>query len=230
MLPNDLKQEFKKRGPWVTQFAIAGQNYGGSFDVFQDPRIDWFFQQFPHACTILELGSLEGGHTIRLAERPGVERVVGIEGRQQNVHRASFIKQIYRAENVTFIQANLEETDLSVFGEFDAVFCAGLLYHLPNPWDLIGQIARVTTNLFLWTHYAKVSRAHISLKGLKGRMFRESGPKDVLSGLSPKSFWPTLDSLTEMLERYCFRISGYVENLPDHPDGPAITLTARRQL
>ncbi len=56
---------------------IDGVPYGGSFDAVNDPRLDLFFAAFPTPESILELGSLEGGHTIggsaswewRVAER-----------------------------------------------------------------------------------------------------------------------------------------------------------------
>ncbi len=230
MAPEDLRREFRRRGRWVTRFVINGRSYGGAYDAVVDPRVDLFFEHFAGARTILELGSLEGGHTINLARRPGVERVVGIEGRQGNLDRANWVKELYRAENVTFAKANLEEVELSQFGHFDAAFCSGVLYHLPEPWRLIEQISRVTHNLFIWTHYVEASRATAALNGLQGRRVREFGWLLPLSGLSAKSFWPTLASLTEMLERCDYEVLSLIEVQPDHPDGPAVTLAARHHL
>jgi len=124
---------FAKHAPWVTRFRIGGDDYGGSFDALNDPRLDFFCDAFPTARRILELGSLEGGHTIGLAQRPGVEQVLGIEGRAANLARALVAKEILQIGNVDFVQANLETIDLSQFGRFDAVYCSGLLYHLPEP-------------------------------------------------------------------------------------------------
>lgn len=75
----DLAKVFEGLKPLVTKFTINGTAYGGEFDAMNDGRITQFFQSFPDAKTILELGSLEGGHTFALSKWPGVRRVVGIE-------------------------------------------------------------------------------------------------------------------------------------------------------
>lgn len=98
-----------------------------------------FFESFPNLRSILELGSPEGGHTFVLAGHPGVERVLAIEGRLANVEKAKFIGSLLGISNVEFKQANLEELELTSLGQFDAIFCCGLLYHLPEPWKLISQ-------------------------------------------------------------------------------------------
>ena len=57
----DIAHEFERRKPWVTNFVINEREYGGYFDAMNDGRISQFFQYFPHARTVLELGALEGG-------------------------------------------------------------------------------------------------------------------------------------------------------------------------
>jgi hypothetical protein len=59
-----VEAAFAALDPWITRFLIEDVPYGGWFDVGNDPRLTQFFESFPHAATILELGSLEGGHTI----------------------------------------------------------------------------------------------------------------------------------------------------------------------
>jgi len=226
MLARNLQGEFKKRGPWVTKFVIGGRAYGGRFDALNDVRLPQFFGQFPEAHAILELGSLEGGHTIGLAKLRGVQRVLGLEGRQANLDRARFVQTLLGVTRVDFVLENLETVDLSHFGKFDAVFCVGLLYHLPRPWELIAQIARVSPPLFIWTHYAADKKANKTINGFRGMEYRESGLRDPLSGLSPNSFWPTLEALTEMLTKHGFTTIRLIENNPSHPHGSAVTLAA----
>lgn len=223
---NPLHAEFEKRGPWVTKFVIDGKEYGGEFNAMQDTRVDRFFDYFPDSRRIMELGSLEGGHTLALSSRPQVEYVLGIEGRPANVEKAKFVQRLLDADGIEFVTANLEETDLASFGEFDAVFCSGLLYHLPEPWKLIEQVSRVSPNLFVWTHYAAEDMANATVRGLKGRKYQEYGLKDPLSGMSPDSFWPTLNGLQNMLREYDYESIRLIEDEPDHPHGPAITLAA----
>lgn len=221
-----LKTEFRRRKPWITKFIIDGKEYGGEYDARNDRRIDQFFQYFPAPHIILELGSLEGGHTFRLAAHPRVEKVIGIEGREANVDKARFVQGLLNINNVEFARANLESVDLSSFGKFDAVFCVGLLYHLPEPWKLIEHISTVSSNIFLWTHYAKENKADKIENVYRGMMYREGGLVDPLSGLSSRSFWPTLDSLADMLKMYGFKNIHYIEDNSGHPNGPCITLAA----
>jgi SAM-dependent methyltransferase len=222
-----LKAQFKMRGRWVTRFHIGGKTYGGSFDTTQDSRLVRFAEQFPGARQILELGSLEGGHSFLLARLPSVERVLAIEGRQYNVDKAKFVQRLLGVENVEFLTANLESLDLSTLGKFDAVFCCGLLYHLPEPWKLVEQIRRVSSHLFLSTHYAPIENAASIVRGLNGLRYKEFGFRDPLSGLSPDSFWPTLDGLQDMLRQNGFQNISIIEDSPGHQNGPIVLLAAR---
>ncbi len=224
MIPINPDSVFRNPKSWVTRFAIDGKMFGGKYDALNDPRIDWFFRCFPNVQSVLELGSVEGGHTIALAKHPTINRVVGIEARQANIDKANMIKELYHASKVDFAQADLEQTDLSGLGQFDAVFCVGVLYHMSKPWELVRQIGRVARNLFVWTHYT--ARGRTTLEGFGGTIFRESGLKDPLSGLSSRSFWPTLESLREMLDANGFKNIFVIENNPNHSEGPAITLAA----
>jgi SAM-dependent methyltransferase len=214
------EREFRRRGPWVTRFRLDGRDYGGSADLVDDARVDEFLRSFPDCRSVLELGSLEGAHSFALARR--VERVVAVDGRAANVDKARFVQSLLGVPNVEFREANLETVDLAELGEFDAVFCVGLLYHLPRPWELLDGLAAVAPRVFLQTHYAE--SGEVEVDGVPGRRYREFGERDPLSGLSPDSFWMTLPALVERLER-----NGYaVRILADerHPNGPLVTLAA----
>jgi len=225
----NLEKEFKKHGQWITRFMIHGRAYGGRYDAATDVRLKQFFENFPDVQTVLELGSLEGGHTLSLAQQPGITRVVGIEGRAANIKKAGFVQNLLGIEHIEFIQLNLESASFVHLGKFDAVFCSGLLYHLPKPWELLTQIAQISSNLFLWTHYAAENRAHQTANGFRGLTYRELGFRfgHPLSGLSPSSFWPTLNALIAMLQQSGFKTIQIIENNPAHPHGPAITLAAK---
>lgn len=224
----DLASEFERRKPWVTKFQIQGREYGGNFDAMNDGRISQFFQYFPNVGTILELGALEGGHSFALANRPVVKRVTATEGRPLNMEKALFLQGLLGAEKVEFLQVNLENFELSTLGAFDAVFCSGLLYHLPEPWKLIQRCAQVSPNLFLWTHYAGENEAEERLHGFRGKWHGEGGLGDPTSGLSKKSFWPTLGSLISMLTKNGFKTVHLIENELVHPNGLAVTVAATR--
>ena len=217
---------FAKHAPWVTRFRIGEQDYGGSFDALNDPRLDFFCDAFPNAHRILELGALEGGHTIGLAQRPGVEQVLGIEGRAANLARAQVVREILQVGNIDFVQANLETIELAQFGRFDAIYCCGLLYHLPEPWRLTAQFRGIADGVFLWTHCSTEEAATSLTDGYRGRRHKEGGPDEVLSGLSPDSFWPTFGSLCNMLTNSGFARIHLLQNDPNHPNGSAVIIAA----
>ena len=223
----DLEQQFRDLGPWVTKFVIDGVAYGGGYYTTQDARLTQFHEAFPDAETVLELGSLEGGHTVVLSRLQGMKRVVAVEARQPNIARARLIQRLLNLTNVEFVQGDLETLDLSKLGRFDAVFCVGLLYHLTAPWTLIERIAKVSPGVFLWTHYVADNLANVVVNKYHGTAHPEGGISDPLSGLSTTAFRPTLDSLRKMLADYGFQKIEIIDNDPGHQNGPAVTIVAR---
>lgn len=223
----NLWASFRRLRPWTTKFKLKGRDYGGWYDATSDARLRWFAEAFPDATSVLELGSLEGGHTCGLTRLPGVKRVVGVEGRAENIIRAKFVQKKlgYRAE---FVQADLESYDLSKLGRFDTIYCCGLLYHLTKPWDLLARIAKVTDRLFLSTHFTLETPPPARENGIPGQWVGEFGLADPLSGLSRQSFWPTRAGLTQMLKVVGFRERHAYESNEKHPNGPLVTLSAAR--
>lgn len=223
---SDLTSQFAELAPWVFQFRIGDQNYGGGITVAGDYRVDQFFRFVPKAATILELGSLEGAQTFILAKRPGVRRVLALEGRELNVRKARFVQELLHVPNAEFAQANLENTDLAAFGKFDAIFCSGLIYHLPEPWKLISQLAAIAPHLFIWTHYAAEADTEVFADGLRGKIRAEGGAADPLSGMSATATWLTLGSLITSLTRSGYAGVHVIHNDVTHSNGPAVTIAA----
>jgi SAM-dependent methyltransferase len=221
-----LKAEFAKLGPWIFQFRIDGIDYGGGVSAIGDKRLEDFHKFAPAAQTILELGALEGAHSFLLAQHPSTKRVLALEGREANIRRARFVQERLGITKVEFLQTNLEQSDLAPLGRFDAVFCSGLLYHLPRPWELIQQLASVAPKLFLWTMYSDEAAADSVVDGFRGRTQTEGGADEPLSGLSSHSLWLTLGSLIEALTRAGYGRIEIFENNLSHPQGRAVTLGA----
>jgi hypothetical protein len=224
----ELVRKFAELGPWIYQFQIDGQTCGGGISAVGDARVRQFFQFAPNSASILELGSLEGAHSFILAQHPGVSRVVAMEGREANLRKARFVQELLQIRNVDFIQGNLENEDLTTLGGFDAVFCCGLLYHLPQPWKLIAHVAKVAPILFIWTQYAAENEASDMANGLRGKTHIEGGPAEPLSGMSPTAIWLTLDSLRRVLRDSGYNKIEVVQDDPTHANGPAVTIGARR--
>lgn len=222
----NLVEEFAKLGPWIYQFQIGGQTYGGGISAVGDVRVERFLRFAPKAETILELGSLEGAQSFILAQHPGVKRVVALEGREANLRKARLVQKLLEIRNVEFLQANLEHSDLSGFGKFDAVFCCGLLYHLPEPWNLLKRLPAVAPRLFIWTQYAADNEAHDLSGSLRGKIHIEGGADEPLSGMSPTATWLTLDSLRDVLRASGYEKIDVIHNDPGHANGPAVTIGA----
>lgn len=213
---------FRLRGPWVTRFELDGRAYGGDYDPSGDLRLDLFWKSFPDARRVLELGSLEGGHTFQLAARAA--EVVAVESRPSNIRRARYVQRLLGATGIRWVEADVELTDLSPHGAFDAVFCAGVLYHLPEPSKLLDQIVRLAPGALIWTHVARSGSAEHD--GFVGEWFGELGLRDPTSGMSARSFWPTRESLLARLSRD-YRSVEVAQEDPHHPNGHALTLVVR---
>jgi len=193
----DLQKRFDELGPWYTKFSIDGASYGGDHSYVGDHRIQDFFDWANPSGKILEMGSFEGGHSFMLSQHKGVESVVGLEGRDYLIERSEFVRDALDIHNVDFVLHNFEKDDLTKYGQFDAVFCSGLFYHLKEPWKIIEQLSLITRKLFIATHYAQ--REDVEVGGFKGIFSQEGGYDDPLSGLTNVSFWPSFKHLIFML-------------------------------
>lgn len=222
-----LSDAFDRRGPWVTGALIDGKTYGRA-TRHASPRLEEFFRAFPEASKgrVLEPGSLEGAMTVELAKRAG--EVVGLEARPESVERAEFLKGLFGVGNASFHITNLEEDDLSSYGIFDAVFCCGLLYHLPYPRAFVERVAAVSTNLYLDTQYARPEWELTRREGLLGWV-RQEDPEDHQSGVSGTAFWPTLEELYRLLYESGYESVETLALLPDNRHGPRVHMAASRR-
>ncbi len=223
-----LREEFAARGPWITRFEIDGVALGGEYFAASDARLAAFFARFPAPGRVLELGCLEGGHTVEIARRAAW--VVAIDSREANLARARWVQSLLGRSNITFVQANVEEYDVAALGTFDVVFNCGLLYHLPRPRRLLARLAPLTRAMFVWTHVCEEARARTVVDGYRGWLYTEAGHGDPLSGMSPSSFWPSRPELLRMLRETGFTDLEVIADEPGHPHGPAILLACRPAL
>jgi 2-polyprenyl-3-methyl-5-hydroxy-6-metoxy-1,4-benzoquinol methylase len=222
-----LSDAFDRRGPWVIGVQIDGKIYGRATH-HSSPRLKEFLEAFPEASRgrILEPGSLEGAMTLELARR--AREVVGLEGRPQNVERAEFLKGLFAADNVAFHFTNLEEDRFSSYGNFDAVFCCGLLYHLSHPRAFVERAAALAPNLYLDTQYARPDWELAERDGLRG-WIRTEDLQDNQSGLSGTAFWPTMDGLYRLLSESGYGTVVTLARPPDNRHGPRVRIAASRR-
>lgn len=152
----------------------------------------------------IDLGSYEGYHSIQLAELPGIERVVGLEGRARNVAKANLVNECLGYDTVRFHLYDLERIEqvpLPEPGPFDLVFCAGVLYHLSQPWEVVRWMSEACSKyLFVDTHYAELPLDRCGC--YHGEVYPEMNTETC--GLRNYAFWPTLGDLLMMLMQYHF--------------------------
>ncbi len=134
---------------------------------------------------VADVGCLEGGYAVEFA-RMGFQ-VLGIEVRDQNIAACNYVKSKVDLPNLEFVQDNA--LNIADYGEFDAVFCCGLFYHLEHPRAYLDTLSEVTKKLLiLQTNFALISRTEkllripTGVRFLADKVLRKSEPtKFVLS-------------------------------------------------
>jgi SAM-dependent methyltransferase len=156
---------------------------------------------------VLELGPWDGRDTVHLAQH--CRELVTVEGRAENIALTESAVASEGLKNVTIIHANLEILRFASLGAFDCVWCAGVLYHVISPWELIREI-------FGWTHLTPVVEDR--LHGYDGCLHPENVTKP-LAGLSTKSFWLTKESMPRAWRDGGFARFEFVTEPAPHPNG-----------
>lgn len=201
---DDVRRRVKELEPWVNEFSFEGVRYSGGSRLdyllgqHSDDRARDFFAAFPNARKILELGALEGADTLALSRYPGVS-ILALEGREANLRRAELVLELHGVDNAELRLADVEAMDIATLGTFDAVLCAGLLYHVRQPWKLLRDIAQVTDQLYLSTHYWGSSALLEDLDGYSVKPVREDHPEPQARGLSVDVRWLDRGSLMKAL-------------------------------
>jgi hypothetical protein len=157
---------------------------------------------------VLEIGPLEGHHSVIL-EKMGVRENIAIESRVDNLQKCQRVKEKYGLEHTHFLQYDLErlyrkECVPSFSGNFDLVFCIGVLYHLPDPGLGLEWMRSQSNTLFLATHYYEGDPTQLADYSYDGKSYRgyeiaEGGVADVLSGMSPTSLLLPEDDLLRLI-------------------------------
>ena len=89
---------------------------------------------------ILDLACLEGLFAIEFARHRA--KCLGIEGREANIEKARFVKEVLNLENLELAQDDVRNLSVEKYGHFDVVLCLGILYHLDEP-DVFAFVERL---------------------------------------------------------------------------------------
>jgi 2-polyprenyl-3-methyl-5-hydroxy-6-metoxy-1,4-benzoquinol methylase len=208
MKNEDILNEIKKLGNWTahniwikddiyTRKKGEGCHRSRRFVQIICDYLNKPFQQL----RILDLACLEGLHAIEFA-RLGAA-VVGIEGREENIKKARFVKEVLLLNNLDFFLDDVRNLSVEKYGEFDVVLCSGILYHLDTPdvFHFIKRIFEVCKKLLIvdtyidihnnWDHQVKYE---FDGKNYLGRYDFEHNPSSTKEEKLNK-LWYSLDNV-----------------------------------
>jgi 2-polyprenyl-3-methyl-5-hydroxy-6-metoxy-1,4-benzoquinol methylase len=221
------KQEVVARfGPWTSHcIHLGGQMY--TFDEPMVPQMDSKLRRFTQVAAdiagkpletlrILDLACLEGHYGIEFALHGS--RVVAIEGREANLAKAHFLKDIYDIDNLELILGDVRDLNKDIHGYFDVVLCLGILYHLdvPDALDFLERVFEVCNRAtIIDTHVSKSNEVSYTWKGRTywGKYVSEhradATHQEKLAAKwasldNPRSFWLTRASLSNALRHVGF--------------------------
>lgn len=216
--------------------------------LFDDPRVAWAIEALGGVTglRVLELGPLEGGHSWMLV-RAGAREVVAIEANRRAYLRCLVIKEIFGLERVRLLCGDFNPYLRETEERFDVVFASGVLYHQLEPLQLLADVARVSSAVFLWTHYydAEAIAANESLAGkfgpleeaeFAGRPYARAEYRYLQSlewtgfcgGANPIAYWLPRADILAALEGFGFRDIRIAHDEPGHANGPSCGIVARK--
>jgi len=156
--------------------------------------------------SIIEMGPQEAAHTIMM-HNFGAKKIISLEGRLSSYIKCCAIKNIFELTNAKFYFEDLRSVELKKFGKFDVCLCSGILYHLPNPAELIAKISEVAPRILINSHYSNDKIPHseeveiiMNGKKYKGKKYDGEDIDNINSGLQQYSFWFYKDDFIQALK------------------------------
>jgi SAM-dependent methyltransferase len=217
------QQIIDRFGPWTAHCI----HLGDGVYTFGEPQINTRLRRFLQIASditaeplgklrVLDLACLEGLFGIEFA-RHGAN-VLAIEGREANLAKAQFAKEVLSLSNLELTLGDVRTLDVEQHGHFDVVLCLGILYHLDTPdamefvqriYSVCNRLTIIDTNFSLhdeeaytWngnTYWGKYAREHAS-----GDASEQKLRKNWASLENPRSFLFTRASLCNLLRHVGF--------------------------
>lgn len=234
---------------WVSKFpAPYDQLKAGESELYNDTRLNWVIDVIGDIDrkNILELGPLEGAHSYFL-QKHGAS-VVSIEANPRAFMKCLAAKQILNLDKVQFVHGDFTKYLEGNVPSFDLCMACGVLYHMRNPVELIAQIAKCSSQVFIWTHYydREICNKHPKLdcnlkeeessdfQGFKHTLFKHHyGPKSrkkFFGGPAAYSQWLTREDILNACRFFGFKhihISPE-HDTPHHVNGPSFAFLAAK--
>lgn len=236
------------RGEWSSRMPTHRSDLrAGKIPLFDDPKVSWAISQIGgvEGRSVLELGPLEGGHTYILHEH-GAASITAIECNTRAFLKCLIVKNLFKLDRAEFMCGDFVSFLEQKQQQFDFVLAAGVLYHMTDPAKLLELLSRVTSRLFVWTHYYDdtlirlrpgVSRRFVdhfraSHAGFPHTLHRYEYGDALTSvftgGARAYSCWMERKDILFFLEHFGFNDIRIAFEQTDHPHGPAFALLAQR--
>lgn len=237
------------RGEWASKLPPPLESAtSASTELFDDPRVSWAVERAGGVQDkrVLELGPLECGHTYML-QRAGAGEIVAVEAHQRAYLRCLVVKELFGLDRARLVHGDFVEYLRQTDERFDLCFASGVLYHMTNPVELIGLIAKAAPKAFIWTHYHDPAGARHSTRfagrgmgsqpashdGFDHTLYRRRYGYSLFSagfcgGAARVTHWLSRDDLMGALRHFGFTRIDVAFDQVDHPNGPALALLAER--
>ena len=240
------------RGTWHSEFPSEyGVHTGGQvrhFDFDVDDRVKWVDSVIAGGLkgrAILELGPYEAYNTWQM-EKLGAERVVAVESNNIAFLKCLLVKEV-TGLRARFLYGDFIRYLQSCQDFYDIVWASGVIYHQTQPLELIQAMSKVTSNVFVSTHYyhdsmksnpdsARYLRPErdvvVELDGLRVpchyRSYLVANGALFAGGSEEFSYWVAKEDLFELFRRSGFtKIDVQADDL-DSTFGPTIKFLARK--
>ena len=234
------------RDQWTTRIPIPGTQ-SGPIALFDDARIHWAAARLGGfgGRRLLELGPLEGAHTATL-EALGAREIVAVEANKRAFLKCLLVKELLGLARVRFLLGDIMAYLETATDCFDAVIACGVLYHMPAPLKMLALAARRSTRLFVWTHYfdaEKLRRFGAAWADTEpvpqaeagfactGHLHRYGAALDLptfCGGIHPTTTWLEKADILAFIEHLGFTSIETGGDDNSHPNGPALSIAARR--
>ena len=233
---------------WASKVPVPGTTSGVA-ELFDDARARWALERLGsvEGARCVELGPLEGAHSYML-ERAGAEHVTAVEANRDAYLKCLVVKELLGLGRCSFLCGDVTEFLRSTDEQFDLCWCAGILYHMVEPVELLELISTRARRLYIWTHYydaaqlapgqdkSRAFSAGVATRAQRAGFGYTLHRHDYGAATRFRTFWGgtrgfsnwlELEDLVGALEHFGWRD---IETKLDetHPHGPAVDLVARR--
>ncbi len=151
-LPEPAPEQLQRLGPWVYQVEMGRVSTVGARHA-----ADWAYHRYRNSLlvrtirqiagqmspslSVLDVACHCGLFTLELAEC-GFGKAAGLDLRPRNIEQARFLADTFKVRGADFHTMNVRE--LGQIAPVDIVLCAGLLYHVIFPLDLLRNLFAIT--------------------------------------------------------------------------------------